>query len=235
MYGRDRSRAAGLPSPTPVVLHILVIDTVLWLLAATGHLTTVKLALSDTFQVWQIFSYMWVHDSFFHLFSNMLGLYFLGTEVERALGALRFLRFYVVCGVAAGAFTWLIALFMTALDTRGASGAVFGVIAAFSMLWPDRKLMLLFPPVPIKAFWLLPMLFGIQLVFGGGVDLWGQLGGVAAAFLMLSKKVAPKLSWQQLRYRWNRYRARNRLRAVYLDERGRRKTRPRDDDDPTIH
>jgi hypothetical protein len=109
--------------------------------------------------LWQPFTYMWLHstESPWHLVMNMFSLWMFGGQLEMAWGSRRFLRFYLLCGTGAG----LIILGWNALvgewaPTLGASGAIYGVLTAFSLLWPDRTIMLLFPPIPMRAIWFIP-------------------------------------------------------------------------------
>ena len=121
--------------------------------------------------------------------------------------------------------------------TLGASGAVFGVLLAYSLTWPDRTIMLLFPPVPIKAIWFIPFILGIELLFpgGGNISHVGHLGGVLVGWLlfrrMAGESIVPSLG--PLKYRWRRWRMRRRLRAVRMEDNQR--TRRGSDDDWTIH
>ena len=119
--------------------------------------------------------------------------------------------------------------------TLGASGAIYGVLTAFSLVWPDRTIMLLFPPIPMRAIWFIPFLFAIQLAMGGqgNVSTIGHLGGVLVAALLLRAEVQRVLGLRTLRYRWHRMRMRNRLRAVRRDELERKQRS--DDDRPTLH
>jgi membrane associated rhomboid family serine protease len=109
-----------------------------------------------------------------------------------------------------------------AIPTVGASGAIYGVILAYSLTWPERTIMLIFPPVAFKAIWLIPALFFMTLLFGGGnVSHVGHLGGVLAGWLYLrwqGDARAGSLSWEQIKFRWRRYRMRQKLRAVQYED-----------------
>jgi membrane associated rhomboid family serine protease len=181
---------------------------------------------------------MWLHDptSPWHLVMNMFSLWMFGGQLEMAWGSRRFLRFYLICGAGAGLIilAWN-ALVGVQVPTLGASGAIFGVLTAFSLLWPDRTIMLLFPPIPMRAIWFIPFLFAIQLAMGGqeNVSTVGHLGGVVVAGILLRDELQKVLGVRSLRYRWHRMRMRNRLRAVRREEDQRRKRA--DDDRPTFH
>jgi rhomboid family protein len=255
VYGRNRGYArssGGIPGATPMVQRIIIVNGIVWVLqivAAKIRLPLTELcAISvDGFvhhlQLWQPFTYMWLHDtsSPLHLLLNMLFLWMVAPQLELQWGSRRFLRFYVTCGVGAGfailawnalASTWN--PMMSFIPTLGASGAIYGVVTAFSLVWPDSMVMLLIPPMPIRAIWLVPALFLLQVVFGGdrNVSYVGHLGGVIAAAVVLREHFRRALGWRSLSHRWHRMRMRNRLRAVRREEFDRRRN---DDDRPTYH
>jgi len=146
------------------------------------------------FQPWQVITYAFLHDpsSVLHILSNMFALYMFGPDVELVLGSRRFVVYYFVC-VAGGALTQLFVLhsiYPSPYPTLGASGAIFGVLLFFGVTFPRRRLMLIFPPIPMPA-WLFVTLYGlIELwlgVFGTsqGVAHFVHLGGMAAGAAML--------------------------------------------------
>jgi membrane associated rhomboid family serine protease len=226
---------------TPMVQRIMIGCALIWLLQLIAGRNGVPLtglcavSVSGVFGqgfIWQPFTYMWLHstDSIWHLLMNMFSLWMFGGQLEMAWGSRRFLNFYLLCGIGAG----FIILGWNALigewaPTLGASGAIYGVLTAFSLLWPDRTIMLLFPPIPMRAIWFIPFLFALQLAMGGesNVSTVGHLGGVLVAGLLLRAEVQRVLGFRTLKYRWHRMRMRNRLRAVRKEEWERKQ---RDDD-----
>jgi membrane associated rhomboid family serine protease len=173
--------------------------------------------------LWQPFTYMWLHDPYgaMHILFNMFALWMFGGTLEQLWGPARFLRFYLICGVGAGLMIFAVNLFFApGVPTLGASGAIYGVLTAFSLLWPDRTIMLLFPPIPIKAIWFIPVLLLMQLLWGppGRISHVGHLGGVLVAAFMLRHELGRYLGSRGLRHRWQRYRMRHRLRAVRREE-----------------
>lgn len=113
----------------------------------------------STFSVWQLLTYQFIHQGFWHLFANMIGLYFLGPSTERALGTNRFFALYFISGILGG-IGWSL-LSPAHHFCIGASGAVFGVLGAYAALYPQRKLILIFLPFfPIKA-WIFFLLLGL--------------------------------------------------------------------------
>ena len=150
------------------------------------------------FRPFQILSYMFTHADFTHILFNMLSLVFLGPMVEMVLGAKRFLALYLISGLvglAAHVIVGYLPFLMGQTDqvpffaVLGASGAVFGVTIAFATLFPDRELMLLFPPIPVKAWLMAVILIGIGLYqgisgTGGNVAHFAHLGGALAGFIL---------------------------------------------------
>ena len=151
--------------------------------------------------IWQIFTYMFLHDTgtFFHLFFNMYALLIFGTVVEQEWGEKRFLIYYFFCGAFAGISIFLVNYFHQGLGyfipTIGASGAIFGLLLAFGILFPNAELLLFFI-MPIKAKYLVILYAGIELIleFSGGnssISHIGHLGGLAGGlifFLFIKKR-----------------------------------------------
>jgi len=147
------------------------------------------------FQIWQLVTYQFMHAGFSHIFFNMFILWMFGMEVENIWGSKRFLYFYLICGIAAGlAQLFISPLFSSPAITIGASGAIFGVMIAFGMLFPDRYIFLYFL-IPIKAKYLIGFLFVLELFWigdaGSNVAHLAHLGGAIAGFLfiMLDKSI----------------------------------------------
>jgi membrane associated rhomboid family serine protease len=154
------------------------------------------------FWPWQLVTYMFMHGGFLHLFFNMLALWMFGMELENTWGSRKFLIFYMLCGIGAGVANMLVAipLGMTA-PTVGASGAVFGVMIAFAMLFPDRPIYLYFL-FPIRAKYLVAVWIGLELLLGvtgssDGVAHFAHLGGAAVGFLYMAVElgIIPLREW----------------------------------------
>lgn len=145
------------------------------------------------FHIWQVVSYAFLHGGMTHLFFNMFALYMFGSDIERVLGAQRYLIFYFVAVVSAAVLHMLVSQLMGGmlLPTVGASGGVFGLLLAYGMFFPQRRLMLLIPPIPMRA-WVFVTLYGlIELAMGvfgtqQGVAHFAHLGGMLGGFLALS-------------------------------------------------
>lgn len=161
---------------------------------------------SPFFKPWQILTHMFMHGGFWHIFFNMYSLLMFGSILERSLGPKKFLIFYFVTGLGAAALhtgvEWMQArvfiangavnayqaLLMT--PTLGASGAIYGVLIGFAMLYPQAQLMLIFPPIPVKAKWLVVIFAVIELFSGingiqASVAHFAHLGGMLFGWLLI--------------------------------------------------
>ncbi len=154
--------------------------------------------LGEGFLVWQLVTYLFLHGGFFHIFFNMLALWFFGVELEHVWGTRRFLFYYFLCGVGAGlSNVFLTPLFTTPAPTIGASGAIYGILIAFGMLFPDAPVFIYFL-FPIKAKYFVAIFIGIELFYGvtgteNGIAHFAHLGGAFVGFmyLMLYRKSIP--------------------------------------------
>jgi membrane associated rhomboid family serine protease len=145
---------------------------------------------SDLFWPWQMVTYAFLHGGMFHLFFNMLGLWMFGSELERLWGDKRYLQFLLAGVLAAAAAQLLItALTGSRTPTVGASGGLFALLLAFGMLFPNRIIMPLFPPIPMKARTFVIVFGAIELALGffdrGDVAHFAHLGGMVGGFLMI--------------------------------------------------
>lgn len=147
------------------------------------------------FQVWQLITYQFMHGSFTHILFNMFALWMFGIEVENMWGSKKFLTFYLICGVAAGLSQIFITPLLTNLvaPTIGASGAIYGVLIAFGLLFPNRYIFLYFF-VPIKAKYLITIMIILEFFAispGSNIAHLAHLGGALAGFvyLMLDKDI----------------------------------------------
>jgi len=143
---------------------------------------------------WQVFTYMFVHADFIHIFYNMFGLLIFGPKIEFTMGKNKFLKYYLICGL----FSSILYMLITGLTTgiseipmMGASGAIFGVLTAYGLMYPrDTIYVQLFLPMPAIIF---VFFYGfLQLVLGiaflgaqGGVAYFGHLGGMIAGFILI--------------------------------------------------
>src|SRR5271170_1676762 len=144
------------------------------------------------FHLWQIVSYAFLHANFTHLLFNMLGLWMFGMEIERYVGPWRVLACYFASVVTAALSQLFIPILFgaTPAPTIGASGGVFGLLLAYAVMFPRRKVIPLIPPIPMPA-WLFATLYaGIELFLGvtgnqSGVAHFAHLGGMVGSALVL--------------------------------------------------
>jgi membrane associated rhomboid family serine protease len=185
-----------MPPLPPVTQALLLINVALFCIdEALGQALSQWMALwplnSPNFFPWQVVTYGFMHGSLAHIFFNMMGLWMFGSELERLWGPKRFMQFYAASILAAAATQ----LLMSAVGgwgnpTVGASGGLFGLLLAFGMMFPDRKIMPLFPPIPMKAKYFVALYGGIELYLGvtgtqSGVAHFAHLGGMLGGWLML--------------------------------------------------
>jgi len=146
---------------------------------------------SGRFQVWQLFSYAFLHGGVEHLFFNMLGLFVFGPELEQVWGWRRYLQMLVASTLSAAlaqlAFTFLLG---TMAPTLGASGAIFGLLLSYGMLFPNRIIVPLLPPIPMRAKYYVAIFGGIEvwLAFAqasGDIAHIAHVGGMLGAWLLV--------------------------------------------------
>ena len=174
--------------------------------------------------VWQLFTYMFLHGSLLHILFNMLALWMFGRDIEDVWGTRAFLKYYLICGVGAGVVTALV-LWGSPIPTIGASGAVFGILLAFGMLWPDRIIYLWFF-IPIRAKYMV-ILFGLlELVASfrftaDGIGHFTHLGGLAVGFLYLKMGDRPLRFPRPLAFvgKWRGKHKARRLKRQWEDQR----------------
>lgn len=182
-----------MPSLPPVTKNLLLICTAIFCLQYFVRIEgwfALWPPSSGLFQPWQLLSYAFLHGGTFHLFFNMLGLWMFGAELERLWGPRRYMQF-LLAGVVAAALTQLLVTWLTNsnVPTVGASGGLFALLLAFGMLFPNRIIMPLFPPIPMKARTFV-MVFGalelgLGIAGGSGVAHFAHLGGMVGGFLMI--------------------------------------------------
>jgi membrane associated rhomboid family serine protease len=248
VYGRGQrpTFTIGPPVTPPVIQQLIIANIAVFLvqyLVLPGNvardLTVIPAYVWQGGYLWQPFTYMWLHAGFGHIAMNMFVLWMFGSQLALAWGPRKFLRFYLLCGIGAGFViaTWPYLIMNLSpgallIPTLGASGAIYGVLLAYSLTWPDRVIALIFPPVTFRAIWLIPGLFILTWIFGGGnISHIGHLGGVLVGWLYLRRKGeagARTLSLEHLKYRWKRHRMRQKLRAVRYEESEARRRRNND-------
>jgi membrane associated rhomboid family serine protease len=168
----------------------VIVFVLIWVMPRLQDLLMLYGFGNPNFKPYQLFTYMFTHQQFFHIFFNMLVLATTGPILENFWGQKKFLIFYLVTGIGAGLFHQLVNMYFfpehAAIPMLGASGAGYGILMAFGMMFPNMEMMLLFPPIPIKAKYLVWVLGGVTfLMSGAGVAHFAHLGGIIFAFILL--------------------------------------------------
>ena len=203
---------------TPVVRNLLIINFLLYFIGRSFPLLHTYFAfynpvlpgteelLNPNFKIWQPFTYMFLHDNnnMGHVFSNMFGLFMFGSSIESFMGSKKFLRYYIFTGIGASLLYAIINTYDMAnlmVDSQpyirmaltpmvGASGAIFGILAAYGMLFPNNELLILPIPFPIKAKYYV-ILYGLYETYSGihglssGIAHYAHVGGLIVGYILL--------------------------------------------------
>lgn len=195
-YYYDNGSRGGFMSNVPkAVKHIILINVCMLVLTMLNDpLMSRWFALNPItfiYKPWQLVTYMFMHGGIGHLFFNMYTLYIFGSVLENIWGTKKFLTFYFVTGIGA-ALVHILVQHLTGdfALTVGASGAIYGILMGYAMLYPDSVLTLIFPPISMKAKWFVLVFAGIELLLGvtgtqAGVAHFAHLGGLIFAFLLI--------------------------------------------------
>lgn len=216
-YYSYNNRGGFLSNMPTAIRHIIVINVLVMIMTYLNEdFMYEHFALfyptSQFFRWWQPVTHMFMHGGFWHLFFNMYTLFIFGSVLERVWGTRKFLIFYFVTGLGAAAIhtgvewiqmqSWLTqaaegsmaaqsAIHVLKLTpTVGASGAIYGVLMGYAMLYPDSVLTLVFPPISMKAKWFVLIFAAIELLTGvtgtgGGIAHFAHLGGLIFGFLLI--------------------------------------------------
>lgn len=183
----------------PVVLNLIIINVLVYMATALLPLGKWIFGFGSLFWVgnplfhtYQFITYMFLHANFEHVFFNMFALWMFGRTLEYELGSRRFLVYYMVCGIGA-ALIQMLAAWVSGeyyIQLVGASGAVMGLLLAFGVMHPNAMIVLLIPPIPMKAKWFV-IIYGVIELFlgwtgyGGNVAHFAHVGGMLWGFLLL--------------------------------------------------
>jgi membrane associated rhomboid family serine protease len=183
---------------TPMVKSLLIINGIVFLLEyITGGgemiyiLGLVPRFIVQRFFIWQFFTYMFLHGGFWHLFLNMFILWMFGSEIERYWGSRQFLKYYFITGVGAGLLSCLTSINSTS-PTIGASGAIYGILVAYGMMFPNRPVYVYFL-LPVKAKHFVIFLAIMELLASrgyasSGIAHFAHLGGMLVGYLYLKRE-----------------------------------------------
>lgn len=212
-YGNNYGGGSGgfISSLPPVTKNIVAINVLVFIATLVNQQFMVAnfamfYPTSPFFRPWQIITHMFMHGGFWHIFFNMYSLLMFGTVLERSIGSKKFLIFYFVTGLGAVALhtgvEWIEAQIFMANEqvmayhnllmtpTLGASGAIYGVLIGYAMVYPQSRLTLLFPPVTLTAKWMVIIFAAIELFTGitgtaDGVAHFAHLGGMLFGWLLI--------------------------------------------------
>jgi membrane associated rhomboid family serine protease len=222
-YARPNSLTYSFgPGPiTPAVKWIIWANVAAFVATVIHHdliyvFGVVPADVIERYRIWQPITYMFIHAGPTHILFNMLGVWMFGVELERLWGTNFFLRYYAVTGIGAAITTIVVALLPFAITARtydtvtvGASGALFGILLAFAMYYPERPiLMALIFPIPAKYF---VIIIGALSYFSspGGVAHAAHLGGLIFGYLYLRGGrggLTAEMKYRYLKWKMNRLR-----------------------------
>jgi membrane associated rhomboid family serine protease len=225
---RDFSYAFGPGPLSPAIKALVVANVAMFVLTSvlpaqisTAIVNLLGLRPTDVLHgwVWQLGTYMFLHGGVAHILFNMLALWMFGTDLERRWGTPAFVRYYFATGIAAGLTTIVVALLPFAATARmfdsvtiGASGAIYGLLLAYGLTFPDRVL-LMFMVFPVRAKYAVMIMGGIELLLStgdsGGIAHVTHLGGLAAGYALLrgrGLRPADEVRYRYLRWKMDRAR-----------------------------
>jgi membrane associated rhomboid family serine protease len=230
---RYNSRFSGgyaFPRWTPVVKVLIITCIVAFFLKTFDEMSggpsmvqkfgLTPALVTQNFYLWQVVTYIFLHGGFLHILFNMLSLWMFGSELESVWGARQFTKFFFICGIGAGLLMILLSPFAT-IPTIGASGAVYGILVAYGILFPNRIIIFYIFPIPAKWFVVIvgAMAFFSSLSEGSGIAHVAHLGGMLCGLIYLrGGRLIPNLRAQY--DRWQRNRLRRKF-EVYYNERRR--------------
>lgn len=209
-----RGFLSGVPTATKNIILINILIFVAYLINENFMISHFALfyPASKYFRWWQVVTHMFMHGGFWHILFNMYTLYMFGSVLERMIGTKKFLIFYFICGLGAAALHTGVQYIqaqslmndiaagvgsainsyaqLKVTPTVGASGAIYGVIIGYAMLFPQSRLTLLFPPVSMSAKWMVIVFAAIELLTGmtgtvAGVAHFAHLGGMLFGWLLI--------------------------------------------------
>jgi membrane associated rhomboid family serine protease len=231
-YYRTTSSGIGYPQWSRVVRTLVIICVVVFVLqffeelagsrALTLNFGLTPLLVTHYFYLWQLVTYIFLHGGVLHILFNMLGLWMFGSDLERLWGSRKFTTYFFVCGIGAGLLSVVLSP-SSPVPIIGASGAIYGILLAFGILFPDR--IIYFVIFPIRARWFVVIMGGLAFMSSlsansDGIANVAHLGGMLFGFLYLKGgSVGPGLQWRY--QQWQHRRLRRKF-DVYYNEKQRK-------------
>lgn len=237
-YGPSYRYVGGGPGGIPQAVRlILIICTVVFVLQVLGGpiligaFGLVPAQVVGSFEIWRLVTYIFLHGGFFHILFNLFAFWMFGSQLEQEWGRNEFLKYFFVCGVGAG-ISSVVADPFSPIPIIGASGAVYGILLAYGMYFPDRVI-LLYGIAPVKAKYFVIGIGAIAFLSamgsggGGGVAHMAHLGGMIVGFLYL--KTGRGTGLRDRYEHWRRQRLRRKF-EVYYNQRQAERDRERKND-----
>jgi rhomboid family protein len=183
----------------PVTQTLVILNIAVFLLQMAGGVPLIEwfalwpaVGPGSNFAPWQLVTYSFLHGSMAHIFFNMLGLYMFGSDIERLFGSRFYLAYYFACVLSAAICHLVVTAWMgnAAYPTLGASGGIYGLLLAFGLYFPQRRVLLLIPPIPMQARTFVIVFAVLELFFGvtgtaAGIAHFAHLGGMLGGWLMI--------------------------------------------------
>ena len=182
----------------PVTQWLLIANVAVYVMENSGMIAIDQFALwppggfESNFAPWQLVTYSFLHGNLAHIFFNMLALYMFGSEIERLFGSRFYALYYFACVVSAAICHLVVTALMGSAPVPmvGASGGIYGLLLAFGIYFPHRRVLLLFPPIPLPARVFVFGFAALELVLGitqtaAGVAHFAHLGGMLGGWLMI--------------------------------------------------
>jgi membrane associated rhomboid family serine protease len=192
-YYRERTYSFASWGITKAVKYLLLINAGIFLLeffwgSELIYLFGLTPTLVQKGFIWQPVTYMFLHGGLFHILFNMFALWMFGCEIERTWGTGEFVKYYFITGIGAGLLTFILS-FNSPIPTIGASGAIFGILVAFALMFPDRLIYLYFI-IPVKAKYLVAFFAVIEFLASfrhtsDGIGHFAHLGGMVIGYLYI--------------------------------------------------
>ena len=202
IYNMRSQRQSAIPN---IIFALLIANGIVFALQQLSpRFMMINFALwpagpsQSPFMPWQLLTYGFLHGNLTHIFFNMFGLWMFGRDLELLMGPKRFLTYFFTCVIGAGVIQLIVAQTQGGLyPTVGASGGVFGILLAYGLTYPNRMVMLMFPPIPMKAKYFV-LFYGLLELYLGvsgnapGVANFAHLGGMLFGFLLLRYWAKPR-------------------------------------------
>lgn len=223
-YYRYRTYSFGPGGITKAVKYLLLVNVGIFVLeflwgSEMIYLFGLTPALVKKGFIWQLVTYMFLHGGWFHILFNMFALWMFGCEIERTWGIREFVKYYFITGIGAGLFTFILS-FNSHVPTIGASGAIFGILVAFALMFPERLIYLYFI-FPVKAKYLVIFFAVIEFLASfrhtsDGIGHFAHLGGMVIGYLYIKSGLKIPALFRPSSYlaRLRDYKHKRRMRAI---------------------